>query len=41
MRAAGYREGRDWLTGKFHGAIHSERSWRERVDIPLSFLLAR
>ncbi len=41
MRAAGYREGRDWLTGKFHGAQHSERSWRERVDIPLSFLLAR
>ncbi|HEY0865441.1 MAG TPA: alpha-amylase family glycosyl hydrolase [Lacunisphaera sp.] len=41
MRAAGYREGRDWLTGKFHGALHSERSWRERVDIPLSFLLAR
>ncbi len=41
MRTAGYREGRDWLTGKFHGAIHSERSWRERVDIPLSFLLAR
>ncbi len=39
MRAAGYREGRDWLTGKFHGAQHSERAWRERVDIPLAFLL--
>ena len=40
LRAAGYTEGRDWLTRKFSGAEHSERSWRERVDIPLTFLLA-
>ncbi|MDP2137150.1 MAG: alpha-amylase family glycosyl hydrolase, partial [Candidatus Didemnitutus sp.] len=39
MRAAGYTAGRDWLTRKFPGATHSESSWRERVDIPLSFLL--
>jgi pimeloyl-ACP methyl ester carboxylesterase len=39
MRAAGYTEGRDWLTRKFPGAEHSEKSWRERVDIPLTFLL--
>jgi predicted alpha/beta superfamily hydrolase len=40
LRQAGYIEGRDWMTCKFEGADHSERSWRERVDIPLGFLLA-
>jgi enterochelin esterase-like enzyme len=40
MRAAGYTAGRDWLTKKFPGAEHSEKSWRQRVDLPLSFLLA-
>ncbi len=40
MRAAGYTAGRDWLTLKFPGAAHSEKSWRERVDLPLAFLLA-
>lgn len=39
MRAAGYTEGRDWLTLKYAGAAHSEKSWRERVDLPLLFLL--
>lgn len=39
MRQAGYAEGRDWITRKFAGAEHSERSWRERVDQPLAFLL--
>jgi predicted alpha/beta superfamily hydrolase len=39
MKAAGYTEGRDWITKKFPGAEHSEKSWRERVEIPLSFLL--
>ncbi|MFZ5494567.1 MAG: alpha-amylase family glycosyl hydrolase [Verrucomicrobiota bacterium] len=39
MRAAGYREGVDWMTRKYMGAEHSERSWRDRVDIPLHFLL--
>jgi predicted alpha/beta superfamily hydrolase len=39
LRAAGYREGVDWLTLKFPGAEHSERAWRERVHIPLLFLL--
>jgi predicted alpha/beta superfamily hydrolase len=39
MRAAGYREGIDWMTVKFPGAGHSERAWRERVQIPLQFLL--
>jgi predicted alpha/beta superfamily hydrolase len=39
MRAAGYREGVDWMTQVFPGADHSERAWRARVHIPLEFLL--
>ncbi|MBI2813841.1 MAG: hypothetical protein HYX71_06120 [Opitutae bacterium] len=39
MKAAGYTVGRDWITRKFEGAEHSEKSWRERVDQPLAFLL--
>jgi predicted alpha/beta superfamily hydrolase len=39
MRDAGYREGVDWVTHKYPGAEHSERSWRERVHVPLRFLL--
>jgi hypothetical protein len=39
MRAAGYTFGKDWLTRKFEGAAHNESSWRERVHIPLAFLL--
>ena len=41
MRAAGYTFGVDWLTCKFEGAAHSEPSWRERVHIPLEFLIAK
>ncbi len=41
MQAAGYRHGKNWLTQKFEGAEHSERAWRERVDIPLRFLLEK
>ena len=40
MRSAGYTEGSDWITRCFAGAEHSERAWRERVHIPLAFLLA-
>ena len=36
---AGYRQPANWITLKFEGAEHSERSWRERVHIPLEFLL--
>lgn len=39
LAAAGYTQGKDWVTMKFEGAEHSERSWRERVEIPLRFLL--
>ena len=39
LRQAGYTPGRDWLTRKFPGAEHAEAAWRERVHIPLEFLL--
>ena len=40
MRAAGYRPGL-WMTQKFPGADHIEMAWRERVHIPLEFLLGK
>lgn len=39
LAAAGYTQGKDWLTRKFPGAEHSEKDWRARVHIPLEFLL--
>jgi len=39
MREAGYTEGKDWMSRVFGGAEHSERAWRERVHVPLEFLL--
>lgn len=36
---AGYERGINWTTRKFEGHDHSERSWRNRVHIPLTFLL--
>lgn len=41
MRAAGYVEGRNWISRVLPGADHSERSWRVRVNVPLEFLLGR
>jgi predicted alpha/beta superfamily hydrolase len=41
MRAKGYAQEKDWLTLKFDGAEHSERAWRERVHLPLEFLLGK
>ena len=35
----GYRAGVDWMTRRFPGDPHSESAWRDRVDIPLRFLL--
>jgi predicted alpha/beta superfamily hydrolase len=39
MRAKGYTKGKDWLTLRFEGAEHGESAWRQRVHIPLEFLL--
>lgn len=39
VKKAGFTEGINWVTRKFEGAEHSEKSWRERAGIPLAFLL--
>lgn len=39
MRNHGYTEGVDWTTQRFAGADHSPRAWRERLHVPLQFLL--
>ena len=41
MLRAGYSAGANWVTRRFEGEEHSERSWRKRVDIPLVFFLHR
>ena len=35
----GFVEGEDWVTRRFVGAGHRPKDWRERVHIPLRFLL--
>ena len=39
MREKGYRENEDWVTRRFEGASHRPKAWRERLHIPLIFLL--
>jgi|CXWL01.1.fsa_nt_gi enterochelin esterase-like enzyme len=39
VAAQGYRQGVDWTTRVFPGAPHNESAWRERLAIPLRFLL--
>lgn len=39
MVKGGYVEGRNWMTRRFEGAEHNERAWRDRLDVPLQFLL--
>jgi enterochelin esterase-like enzyme len=39
MKNKGYRLGIDWTTRVFPGAPHDESAWRERLAIPLTFLL--
>ena len=41
LRAGGYVEGVNWVTRKYPGAEHSEKSWRLRVAEPLVFLLGK
>ncbi|HNJ42985.1 MAG TPA: alpha/beta hydrolase-fold protein [Acidobacteriota bacterium] len=41
MKQHRYKAGKNWITRKFEGAEHSEKSWRERVDIPLVFLIGK
>lgn len=39
MRAAGFVNGRSWISRVYPGAEHSERSWAARLRDPLQFLL--
>ena len=39
VAARGWSRGSDWISRNFPGAAHNENAWRERVDIPLRFLL--
>ncbi len=39
MKDKGYIAGKNWITKKFKGAAHNEKSWNKRVHIPLEFLL--
>jgi enterochelin esterase-like enzyme len=39
LQAKRYRPGVDWTTRVFAGAPHDESAWRERLAIPLRFLL--
>ena len=41
LREAGWREGRQFMSREFAGAEHNERAWRDRLDVPLQFLLGR
>lgn len=41
MRKKGYKPNKNWITRKFPGAGHDEKSWRARVDVPLEFLLKK
>jgi predicted alpha/beta superfamily hydrolase len=39
VETAGYTRGMNWTTRKYEGHDHSERAWRNRVHVPLQFLL--
>ncbi|NJN44818.1 MAG: hypothetical protein HC806_08945 [Anaerolineae bacterium] len=39
LRSSGYEYEKDWVTHKYPGAGHNEKFWRDRVHIPLEFLL--
>lgn len=39
MEQAGYSRGKNWTTIRFDNADHNEQSWRERIHIPLQFIL--
>jgi enterochelin esterase-like enzyme len=38
MKKKGYTNA-NWITREFPGEDHSERAWRKRIEIPLTFLL--
>lgn len=40
MRNAGYTD-QHWITRKYDGANHSENAWKQRLHIPLTFILSK
>ncbi|OYQ38380.1 hypothetical protein CHU92_05390 [Flavobacterium cyanobacteriorum] len=38
MKDKGYTKGKNWVTRKFEGAAHNEKSWQQRMDVILEFL---
>lgn len=40
MKAKGWTP-KNWMTREFVGEDHSEKAWRKRLDIPVTFLLGR
>lgn len=40
MKSKGFTA-KNWMTQKFEGADHSEKSWNKRLNIPIEFLLKR
>jgi predicted alpha/beta superfamily hydrolase len=40
MQEKGYDE-KNWITKKFEGADHNEKSWSKRLHIPITFLLGK
>lgn len=41
MKKRGYRQDKNWMTRKFEGAKHDENAWRDRLHIPLEFMLGK
>lgn len=41
MKKRGYQQDQNWMTRKFEGAEHNENAWRERLHIPLEFMLGK
>jgi predicted alpha/beta superfamily hydrolase len=41
MQQLGYAPDKDWLTKKFPGHDHNEKSWRKRLHVPLLFLTGK
>lgn len=41
MKERAYKLDSNWMTRKFEGAIHDEDAWRDRLHIPLEFLLGK
>ncbi len=41
MKQRGYQKNKNWLSKSYEGKEHSEKAWKERLEIPLRFLMER